>query len=62
MSEKSVSKPQLIYTPKHHIPIGEVVIDQGIFALKIKKHGEQITETITIDTIISLIYQSLKRK
>lgn len=62
MSEKSVSKPQLIYTPKHHIPIGEVVVDQGVFALKLKKHGEQITETITIDTIISLIYQSLKRK
>ena len=39
MSEKNVSKPQLIYTPKHHIPIGEVVVDQGVFALKLKKHG-----------------------
>jgi len=62
MRDTSISKPKLIYTPKHHIPIGEVVIEQGVFALKLKKHGEQITETITIDTIIALIYQSLKHK
>lgn len=60
MNQKNVPKPKLIYTPKHHIPIGEVVTDRGIFALKIKKHGEQITETITIDTLISLIYQSTR--
>ena len=61
MDQKVSPKPKLIYTPKHHIPIGEVVLEDDVFALKIKKHGEQATETITIDTLISLIYQSIKR-
>ena len=60
MNPRNIPKPKLIYTPKYHIPIGEVVMEKGGFALKIKKHGEQDTETITIDTLISLIFQSVK--
>lgn len=60
MSPKCIPKPKLIYTPERHIPIGEAVIEKGIVALKIKKHGEQDTDTITIDTLISLIIQSIK--
>ena len=61
MAQQINPKPKLIYTPKHHIPIGEVVLEHDIFALRIKKHGEEATETITIDTLISLIFKSIKR-
>ena len=58
MNPRRTPRPRLVYTPEHHIPIGEAVFEKGTMALRIKKHGEKETETITVDTLISLIFQA----
>ena len=50
------STRRLIYTPKHHIPIGEaIILSDGQFAIRMKKAHEITEETITLNTIILLI-------
>ena len=58
MDPKNIPKPKLIYTPQHHIPIGEAVKENDILALKIKKHGMRVTEVITIDVLLALIFDA----
>lgn len=55
-------RPKLIYTPEHHIPIGEVVEKDGSRALKIKKAGDKKEETITLDELLTLIYHPNPRE
>lgn len=53
------SKPNMIYTPKLKIPLGEIIVKQnGSRALKIKKPNKSEYEEITIDSLMYLIYSS----
>ncbi|MCU6720112.1 MULTISPECIES: hypothetical protein [Porcipelethomonas] len=53
------SKPNMIYTPKLKIPLGEIILKQnGSHVLKIKKPNKSEYEEITIDSLMSLIYSS----
>lgn len=49
-------RPNLIYTPEHHIPIGEAVMTEtGIHGIKLKKAGGKDTEIITLDSLYKLV-------
>lgn len=52
----------MVYTPEAHIPISEVYAKNGVVFLKVKKPKSQIYEVITLDTFLSLVYQTLERK
>lgn len=53
------SKSNMIYTPKLKIPLGEIIVKQnGSRILKIKKPNKSEYEEITIDSLMSLIYNS----
>lgn len=53
------SKSNMIYTPKLKIPLGEIIVKQnGSRTLKIKKPNKSEYEEITIDSLMSLIYNS----
>ena len=53
------SKSNMIYTPKLKIPLGEIIVKQnGSHVLKIKKPNKSEYEEITIDSLMSLIYNS----
>ena len=52
----------LIYTPRHHIPLGEAIVTaDGIIALRVKKAKGNIIETVTLDHLISLLASGINR-
>lgn len=49
-------RPNLVYTPICHIPIGEAIMtENGVRAVRFKKAGEKDTEVVPIDTLIALL-------
>lgn len=44
---------RMMYTPQCHIPIGEVVNQNGEVALRIKKPNTKSYETITLGALVS---------
>ena len=58
----TVQRPNLIYTPDRHIPIGEAVkTDAGIHGIKVKKAGSKETEIITLDSLFKLVVQATEK-
>lgn len=56
MTEHQQQRPNLIYTPHCHIPIGEPVrTADGTRALKFKKAGGKDTEVVTIEALIAMM-------
>lgn len=52
----------LVVTPRKHIPLGEPVIDeQGNRAMRIKKPGQNIYETISLYDLLELIIKYFQR-
>ena len=55
-------RPNLIYTPERHIPIGEAVkTEAGVHGIKMKKAGGKDTEIITL-TVLSVTVPSPWRR
>lgn len=52
----------MIYTPEAHIAITEVFAENGVVFLKFKKPKTQVYEVMTLDTFLSLVYQTLDNK
>ena len=56
MENCSVSKPRLIRTPVHKIPIGEAVKEpDGHYSLRIKKPKGKDYEELSLDHLISMV-------
>ena len=56
MNPQENRRPNMIYSPEHHIPLFEVVTTEtGARAIRIK-HNKQY-EIITLDTLLMLIMQ-----
>ena len=54
MTNKKATKKKMVYTPEHHIPIGEAVkTAYGEYALRIKKPNSPEVETISIGKLVS---------
>lgn len=52
-------KPNMIYSPLHHIPLFEVVITQtGAKAIRIKRN--QVYEVVTLDDLLDLVINASK--
>lgn len=52
-------KPNMIYSPLHHIPLFEVVITQtGAKAIRIKRN--QVYEVVTLDDLLDLVINAAK--
>lgn len=48
-----------IYTPKKHICIGELVLlDDGKFAIRVKKPGKNDYEVLPVDDLNKIIFHS----
>ena len=52
----------MVYIPEAHIAITEVYAENGVVYLKLKKPKNQVYEVMTLDTFLSLVYQTLERK
>ena len=52
----------MIYTPEAHIAITEVFAENGVVFLNFKKPKTQVYEVMTLDTFLSLVYQTLDNK
>ena len=52
----------MIYTPEAHIAITEVFAENGVVFLKFKKPKTKVYEVMTLDTFLSLVYQTLDNK
>lgn len=60
---KSVSekKKKMVYTPEHHIPLGEAIkTDSGDYGLRIKRDKQY--ETVSISQLMSQIIQTVDSK
>lgn len=56
MENHPVSKPHLIKTPVHNIPIGEPVkTPDGHYCIRIKKPKGSEYEDLTLDCLISMV-------
>lgn len=56
-------RPNLIYTPERHIPIGEAVkTESGIHGIRLKKAGGKDTEIITLDSLYKLVVQATEKR
>ena len=56
--------PELIYSPKEHIPIGEpVIFPNGGHGLRLKwRRGKRnVTETVSLDTLHELVAHGNKK-
>lgn len=61
MTNCQQQRPDLIYTPTCHIPVGEAVkTETGHQALKLKYKDR--TEVITLDSLFSMVYQANEKK
>ncbi|HBL84724.1 MAG: hypothetical protein A2Y17_11365 [Clostridiales bacterium GWF2_38_85] len=53
---KTDRKMKMLYTPKYHIPIGEVIdIGDSRKAIRIKKPGNKVTEDISFEYLVSAV-------
>ncbi len=51
----------LVYSPQFHIPLGEPkVLSDGQFAIIVKRAHDKQEETITLNTLISLLTTAAK--
>ena len=58
---KSTFNSRKVYTPEKGILIGEVVeMEDGHLGLRIKKNSVNVYEVVSVDTILSLIYQAAR--
>ena len=56
MAELRTGANKMIYTPDHHIPIGEALtLADGEYALRIKKPKSQEVEIIRIGKLLSQV-------
>ena len=52
---------KLIYTPQYHIPLGEPrVLSDGQFAIIVKRAHDNQEETITLNTLVTLLTSAAK--
>lgn len=59
MADTKGKKKKMVYTPECHIPIGEAVkIENGEYALRIKKPNSQEVEVISIGKLVSKVAQT----
>lgn len=59
MSEKR--KPNMIYSPEHHIPLFEVLVaENGTRAIRVKRN--KAYEVITLDTLLTLVLNATEPK
>lgn len=62
VTDPTVPRPKLVYTPKNHIPIGEPIIwPDGTQAVRFKKAKENITEEIPVLQLIEMLIQATNR-
>ena len=56
MKSNSDSRPRVVKTPIHNIPIGEPVQNaEGRLGLRLKKPGEPVYETIWLDQMTGIV-------
>lgn len=59
MENKNPRPIKMVYTPQHHIPIGEAVVtDSGEYALRIKKPKSQEIEVISMGKLMTQVAQA----
>lgn len=59
MAENKQTKKKMVYTPEHHIPIGEALkSENGEYALCIKKPKSNEVEIISIGKLMTEVAQT----
>lgn len=59
MNEQYLSK---IFTPSHHILIGEAYSKAGVIYLRIKKSGKNIVEDVPLDEVLTQIFTAVSNR
>ena len=60
-TQKRASIPRKVYTPENGILIGEVVtMEDGHLGLRMKKNSVNVYEVVSIDKLLSLLYQAAR--